>query len=130
MVAQLRRKIDRSQAGHASTWVAVILLIIGAYFLFTYLPPWYKSWAAKDVIGEVISGTNAAGATEEGFRTSITGALNKMGIDVTEGDVSVDIDRKNKDVDIVVTWKAVFNYPFSKRTTSLTFEIKVKRKLS
>lgn len=128
--ATVRRKIDKKQAGQASTWVAVILLIAGAYVLFTYLPPWYKSWAAKDVIGEVIAGSNAAGASESGFRTSITSALNKMGIDVTEGDVSVEIDRDQKEVEVVVNWKAVFNFPFSRRTTKMDFQIKVKRKLS
>lgn len=121
-----KRRFDRGQQGQASVWMAIILVLIGTYFIFTYLPPWYKSWKAKNVVGEVISGTN--NYDEDNLRTSITHSLSQMGVDVSSGDVSIEIDEQAKHINVEIRWPAVIEFPFTRKTTKIDFIIRVKRK--
>jgi hypothetical protein len=124
------KRIDAKQQGQASVWVALILVLVGAYVVMTFLPPWYKSWKAKSVVGEVVSGYSTQGLDEERLLESVKRALNDMGVDVADGDIHINLNKEDKTIAIVVNWKAEFNYFLSRRKTSLNFVIKLKRKLS
>lgn len=121
---------DRRQQGQVSVWLTIFLFLAACYLLMTYLPPWYKSLKAKDVVGEAISGTTLNGADEDRIAISIINALQKIGIEVTEADIDIDLDRDDRLIYVSVKWKAIVNYPFSRRTTSIDYLIKVKRKMS
>lgn len=108
----------------------ILVLVVGVFLVLTFVPPWYKTLTAKERIGEVISGMSAAGADEEGIQEKIVEALNAMGVDVGHGDVEVRIEKKTRFANVSVNWKATIRYPLIRKTTSIHFAFKVRRKLS
>ncbi len=118
----------RRQSGQASIWAAGVLLVIAAYLILTFLPPWYKSWKAKNLMGEAVAGVTTDGLSEEALKTTIVGRLNKIGVDIAESDVELEINKETRFIKVNVDWKARVKYPFTKKYTTINFYLKVRRK--
>lgn len=118
----------RRQSGQVSVYVTWILLVGAAYLALTFLPPWYKSWKAKGLMGEAIAGMTLDGLEAETLRSSIIGKLEKIGVSVREEDVEVEINRTTRFIKVSVDWKARIKYPFTKKYTTIKFFMKARRK--
>ncbi|TNE52066.1 MAG: hypothetical protein EP343_01305 [Deltaproteobacteria bacterium] len=120
----------RRELGSLPTYLAIFLVVAGAYLVLTFLPPWYKSWQAKSLMGETVSGMTVTGMDEDTLKANIVGKLNKIGVDISEGDVHVEVNNETKTIVVQCDWKAQIKWPFTKSYTSINFHMKVKRKSS
>lgn len=118
------------QLGAASVYVGIFLVAVASYFVLTFIPPWYKSWKAKNLMGEVVSGVTLEGLDENQLKASVVGKLREIGVEITENEVDVEIDRENKQIRLKADWKAVIKYPFTRQTTTIHFVLKSQKKTS
>jgi hypothetical protein len=125
----MRRDQLSVSGGHVSVWVAILLVLIGGYFVFTFLPPWYNSWKAKNLIGEVISGMSSEGINEYQLKQSIIDKLNHIGVDVSYSDVDVNIERDTRKIVVDAVWKANVKWPFLRKTMRIDFALRSSRNM-
>lgn len=126
-----QRSMQRNQQlGAASVYVGIFLVAIATYFVLTFVPPWYKSWKGKSLIGEAISGMTLEGLDEHQLKESVVGKLAGIGVEITTNEVDIEVDKENKMIRVKADWKAVIKFPFTRQTMTMHFVLKSQKKSS
>lgn len=120
----------RRERGSIPLYLTIVLILVGAYLVLTFVPPWYKSWKAKNLMGETVAGMTVSGMDEYTLKENIVGKLNGIGVDVQESDVEVEVNNETKTIVVRCDWQAKVKFPFTKKTTTINFHLKVSRKSS
>ncbi len=125
-VLAIRRK---REAGNASVIIFIAILVAIGFTVLAFVRPWYKSWKAKNLVGEAIAG-NSVEIGEDDLKESIIRKLKEADIEIYPDDIEMEIDRENRLAKVKIEWEAPVKIPiWEKKITTIKFYIKAKRKL-
>ncbi len=121
--------VRKYQRGDANFIVFVLIIFLAGYAILTFVRPWYRSWKAKNLIGEAISG-NSVQIDEDDLKDSIIKKLREVDIEVYPDEIELEIDRDTRWAKVHIVWNAPVTLPIiEKKITTIKFDLRVKRKL-
>jgi hypothetical protein len=121
----INRFIKNSQRGAITEIISVIILLVGGYGLFLYVPLVYKSQQLEDLAKEYTYKTNSA-SVEMIKEAIIADASDKVGAKLLPDDVIV--SRENDRAKIKIIWRPIIRLPFG-YTIPRVFTVEYDRKL-
>ncbi|MCB9641156.1 MAG: hypothetical protein H6727_19820 [Myxococcales bacterium] len=106
-----------------------LILAIGGYLVYAYVPPWTKSLSAKSKIKEMLSELSMEDVDEEKLAESITREMRELGLDLGEAIVQVEADRDSRTVRVYFDWKTEISFPFLEAKHKVTYGFDIQRKM-
>jgi hypothetical protein len=125
-----KRRFERGNMQGLGIWV-FLLFAVGTYFLYMFLPPWYNSWRAKNIIKSTLSGNSINGMDEDKMKDRIVSEIKeKVKIQLNRSKIKLEIRKQANMVRVQADWNPKVYYPFTKKFIKMKFHIKASMKMS
>lgn len=107
----------------------LLVLGVGGYFVYAYVPPWVKSLNAKSKVKDILGELSLRDVNEDNLAETVSRELTQMGVEISQGDIRVEVNRDSRIVRVWFDWKTEISFPFIEKKHAVKYGFDIERKM-
>ncbi|MCK6510320.1 hypothetical protein L6R29_10170 [Myxococcota bacterium] len=107
----------------------LLVLAVGGYFVYAYVPPWVKSLNAKSKVKDILGELSLRDVQEDSLAETVSREMTKMGVEVSQADVRVEVNRDSRIVRVWFDWNTDISFPFIEKKHRVKYGFDIERKM-
>lgn len=107
----------------------LLVLAVGGYFVYAYVPPWVKSLNAKSKVKDILGELSLRDVNEDSLAETVSREMTKMGVDISQADVRVEVNRDSRIVRVWFDWNTEISFPFIEKKHRVKYGFDIERKM-